>query len=78
MRNSIPSQPEEKRRHPVLGFILSTFMVVVAVIWFIKGAVVLPNKDVFLYGTHARAVAVIVFLFGVWPLFQSIFRRLKK
>jgi hypothetical protein len=68
----------KKNNHPVFNFVLSAFMLIVAVVWFFKGEVILPNKGVFLYGTQARAVAALVFLFAVWPLVLRLWNARKR
>lgn len=74
-----PSHPSEKNcGHPIFNFVLSTFMLVVAVVWFVRGEVILPNKGVFLSGAQARSLAVVVFLFAVWPLMRRLWNANKR
>jgi hypothetical protein len=78
MSNKSTNPSEKNRNHPVLTFALSTFMLVVAITWFIRGEIILPNKGVFLFGTHARSLATVVFLFAIWPLVRHLWNANKR
>jgi len=68
----------DDQNSPVLNFLFSAFISVVAIIWLIKGRVILPNKAVFLYGTHARIVAAMALLLGLAPVLSRLRKKNRK
>ena len=52
-----------KPSNPVfINVLFSIFIGCVSVVWFVRGEVVLPNKGVFIDGSHAKLLALIVII----------------
>ncbi len=72
-----PNKKEEKEinRPGCIQLALSSFIVMIALLWFVRGQVILPNKGIYIFGNQARVVSVLIAIVGGYPWYRYLSKR---
>ena len=75
MQEPHKKEKKEINRPSYIQLALSFFIILIALLWFVRGQVILPNKGIYIFGNQARIVSVLIAIIGGYPWYRYLSKR---